>query len=136
VALVTIGTYRNTVEAELARGLLESEGIEARVLDAHTNALRDIALAVGARLVVDAEHAERARELLQKAASASVRDDPEDGPQCPRCKDRYAYEETSLLATVLRWLRRRATATTHWRCRKCDFTWEMASPASPHGPYR
>jgi hypothetical protein len=136
VALVTVGTYPNTVEAELARAFLEAEGIHGRVLDAHTSALAGAVPATGARIVVDAEDAERARDLLQKAASASVPDDPEDGPQCPRCNDRYAYEEKSQLENVWRWLRGRTATTTRWRCRKCHLTWQTPSAASPRGPYR
>ena len=64
--LVTIETYMNPLEAHIARGLLESEGIPATLgSEHHVWASWHFAQALGGvRLQVPAEYAHRARDVL------------------------------------------------------------------------
>lgn len=64
--LVTIDTYMNPLEAHIARGLLESEGIPATLgSEHHVWASWHFAQALGGvRLQVPAEFAHRARDVL------------------------------------------------------------------------
>jgi hypothetical protein len=57
-----VAVFTRLEEAELARGLLESDGIPAALLDAHVTAL--LPSVGGVRLLVPAWSAERAAELL------------------------------------------------------------------------
>jgi hypothetical protein len=63
---VTLKSFNTTIEAHLARGMLESEGVEAVIRDEHTISIRPyLSQALGGvRLDVLEEDFERARELL------------------------------------------------------------------------
>jgi hypothetical protein len=76
----TIKTFANVIEAEIAKSLLDSEGIESFVRDAHTvsiNMLYSNALG-GIRLDVKATDAERAIELLNQTFAV-------EAPVCEKC---------------------------------------------------
>jgi hypothetical protein len=63
----TVGYYDALFEAEMARGLLESEGIEAIVLNENTSSVLPFGDAIASLrpyVVVADEDLERARELL------------------------------------------------------------------------
>jgi hypothetical protein len=63
--LVTVATFTDVPEAELARERLELEGIRAFVLDAAAGGVMPyIAESTGVRLQVEPKDAERAREIL------------------------------------------------------------------------
>jgi len=68
-----VAVYGRLEEAELARGLLEAEGIPAALLDAHVAALGLGPAVGGVRLLVPAWSAERAVDLL---SPPPVADDP------------------------------------------------------------
>jgi hypothetical protein len=59
-----VAVYARLEEAELARGLLEADGIPAALLDAHVAALGLGAAVGGVRLLAPAWSTERAAELL------------------------------------------------------------------------
>jgi len=63
--LVTVGTYNNKIDADLAQGALEAGGIEA-MLTADDAGGQQPALVMGkgVRVLVRAEDAERAKEIL------------------------------------------------------------------------
>ena len=67
--LVTVGNYFDRISAELAKGILDMEGIESYVRADDMGGMRPSLLtgAGGAWLIVRAEDAERASELLQVA---------------------------------------------------------------------
>ena len=70
--LTTVATYVTAYEAELARGFLESNGIDAFLGDAIVSRVVSyLAVAGGFKLQVRSEDVEAARELL-----ASVRPGP------------------------------------------------------------
>ncbi|HEY3822827.1 MAG TPA: DUF2007 domain-containing protein [Polyangiaceae bacterium] len=63
--LVTVATFKDTPEAQLARERLELEGIRAFVIDAQTGGVMPyLAESMGIRLQVEPQDAERAREIL------------------------------------------------------------------------
>ncbi len=68
--LVVVASYRFPMEAEMARIRLESVGIEAQILGAHTwtNVGIDVSvLEGGVRLLVREEDAERALKIIAEA---------------------------------------------------------------------
>lgn len=75
--LVTIGNYFDRISAELAKGILDVDGIESYISADDAGGMRPSLLtgAGGAGLVVRAEDAVRATELLQ--ASSQDEDWPE-----------------------------------------------------------
>lgn len=70
----TIRTYSAPVDAELARAHLESEGIEAIVLDVHQSSLQPLhAFATGGvRLQVSSEAAQRAVQILEHEPDSAI----------------------------------------------------------------
>lgn len=85
---VTIARYTYPYEAQIARALLDSEGIEAFVADEQTINMQWLysdALG-GVRLQVAVEDRERALQILQEDREASlVEQEGEDRPACPVC---------------------------------------------------
>lgn len=59
--LITIATYSNTTEAQIAKGLLEAEGIRCQL----KNEIISQTLPVGVELMVAAEDEERAESILE-----------------------------------------------------------------------
>jgi hypothetical protein len=82
--LVPIATYENLSEAEVAKSLLDAEGIEVVIRDQPlASLLPPIALANGGlTLLVAADDAEEAREVLSKPDSTEEL--VEDAPQPPQ----------------------------------------------------
>ncbi len=74
MALITIATYDFWPDAEIARGRLQSEGIDAWLADQHLVQLDWLySIAVGGiKLQVAPEDAERARRILDRDDSASL----------------------------------------------------------------
>lgn len=67
-----VRTFSDRGEAEIARAMLEAEGIEARVTaDDVGEKVPSFDLSAGLQLVVDAEDADRAIELLDEEISES-----------------------------------------------------------------
>lgn len=90
-----IATYLHPWEAEIARGLLESEGIRARLADENTVRMDwNIALALGGiRLFVPAESVQAAREVLERQRNGeyeqALENEQEVAPAvCERCGSR------------------------------------------------
>ena len=148
-SLATVATYSETFEAQIARSALSAHGVRAFIADEHLATLNPhyIGAASGIRLQVRRADLERAAEILS-AATTAAEDDPEDeddeakadGPRCPRCEARYAYQDWSagqllvialLLGLPLLFLQKR------WHCRKCHAYWRPgAAPPRPESPYR
>ena len=87
--LVTIETYTNPLEAHIARGLLESEGVPATLgSEHHVWASWHFAQALGGvRLQVPAEYADRARDVLgrQRRGEFQAALEQEQGVDESRC---------------------------------------------------
>ena len=62
----TIRTYVNAVEAEMARQVLENEGVRACVVDGHMGNMFHVAVG-GVKLAVDEADVEKAIEILEKS---------------------------------------------------------------------
>ena len=63
--LVAVGTYPNKIDAELAQGALEAADIEAMVTADDAGGLQPgLWVGEGVRVLVRAEDAERAKEIL------------------------------------------------------------------------
>jgi hypothetical protein len=69
-----VAAYTRLDEAELARGLLESEGIQVALLDAQVSALGLGAAIGGVRMLVPAWEARRAHDLLSDPPRAAPGD--------------------------------------------------------------
>ncbi len=65
--LVTVGTFLNRVDAELAQGALQAHGIESLVSADDAGSQRPHLWMGGVRLLVRAEDAERASKVLGAA---------------------------------------------------------------------
>ena len=80
IHLVTIATFRDSWEAHLALGKLESEGIPAVLIDENSVGRGGIygAIGVGIKLQVPAVDAERALAALPKRVRATI-------VKCPKC---------------------------------------------------
>ena len=76
---VIVKSFTDKGEAEIAKGLLEAEGIDA-VITADDLGSEGPGMTFGRpiNLVVDAEHADQASELLDAAAEDAGGDDEED----------------------------------------------------------
>ena len=76
--MAEVGHFLSPIEADLARGFLESQGIPARIArDAAGGARPDLSGLTGIRLLVPASLAEDAQELL---ASVESEEDPDLSP--------------------------------------------------------
>lgn len=86
---ITVASYTDAVQAHLARGRLEAEGVPAEVADEHyvwadwmmSNALGGVKLRVPERM------AERAARILSdlEAGEFALADPAQDEEHCPRC---------------------------------------------------
>lgn len=84
--LVTVRTFGNLAEAELAKGLLDSAGIDSFLFDENMGRLYWINVTQGIRLRVDAENAEAANRILDENVSEFTA--PEDvRPDDPDARD-------------------------------------------------
>ena len=63
--LVTVGTFANPIEAELAQGALQAAGIESLVSADDAGGLRPSLWLTGIRLLVRSEDVKQAEELLE-----------------------------------------------------------------------
>jgi hypothetical protein len=105
-----VASYTFLYEADLARALLEANGIEARLLDDLQLQQRwYLAQALGGvKVAVLATDAYRARELLAEDHSAELDEEPESqlpaapSERCPRCGAGADRESRQLLRPRLR----------------------------------
>jgi Putative prokaryotic signal transducing protein len=66
-ALVVVGTFLNHIEADMARGALEAADIESMISADDAGGLRPHLWMGGIRLLVRAEDAEQASEILSRS---------------------------------------------------------------------
>jgi hypothetical protein len=139
---VQVGSYYDVVQAQLARSLLEGNGIDATVIEAaaFNPLLSDVA--GGVRLEVDALDEERALAILKRSALAVDDDRDENVVRCPRCELQYCFFERPrivgatpaaagsiaiVFVSALLWF-----LPKRWCCHKCGHVWKDAS----EGPKR
>jgi hypothetical protein len=78
--LETVGNFLNRVDAEIACGALQAEGIEAMVAADDAAGTRPHLWLGGVRIRVHADDVERAQQILRDAENAQPPGDAADGP--------------------------------------------------------
>jgi hypothetical protein len=131
--LITLWVYRDLPEALLAKGKLESEGIECFLADDNmvrmdwfwSNAVG------GIKLRVEQEDAEAALELLGEAIPATLSVD-EGGkeyrqPQCPKCRSLdIKFESVNEFALPFLYVFSLPFpfSKKSWKCENCGNEWQ------------
>lgn len=101
--VVVVATFSMPLEAEMARGQLEAEGIPARVADEDTVTLFNLGGAFGTvKLMVSEEHLERARAILDELPEPISVPAPTDieaeesvaGWICAQCDTEVSVDQT------------------------------------------
>jgi len=106
---VTIARYLNMAEADLARGHLEAEGIEAFVAGDYAASTIGVLGTGGIGLQVREEDVARALEILGIEAEEEG-EVPEDAVVCPNC------QSLDVRMPIL---------GNEWRCNECGHRWEL-----------
>ncbi|WP_407353269.1 putative signal transducing protein [Luteimonas sp. R10] len=118
--LVIVASYTDPIEAQIARGLLAAEGIDAHLGDEHSALANwEWRLAIGGvKLRVPEEQAMHARRILQAldAGAYALQDDPDPDQPTPGAalhapyresrSSRLAWAALMLLGIPLPWRRR------------------------------
>jgi hypothetical protein len=144
--LVTLRSYRDTIDAELAKARLESAGISAVIVDQHLASIQWLySRAIGGvKVKVDESDLQGARQALREDRSADLLDIPESqfppaaGDHCPACgssdvaPSRLQRNAAAIsLATglpLIAWRRR-------WVCGSCNHSWKRARSGKVDVPW-
>jgi hypothetical protein len=125
--LVTIATVSSSMEANIMKSKLESEGIPCFVADQNMiniNPLYSNALG-GVRLQVRQSDIQEAQEILQLKIQSAV----PDAPPCPRCGSKdITYSKLPGILNILSLLGLLfflpgPRLKRHWICKKCRHPW-------------
>jgi Putative prokaryotic signal transducing protein len=128
--LVTIRRFQNLSEADLARGLLESAGIESFLLDDNTARMYVSTVVGGVSLQVNRADAEAASELLAQPIPESFDVEGVGSYQQPRCPECHSADTTfqRLYTPVIRtyaWADDPVPEKSWiWKCKSCGYEWE------------
>jgi hypothetical protein len=133
-ALVTLQSFRDIPEALLAKGRLESAGIDCVLADGNlirmdwllSNAIG------GVRLQVDKNELESARAILDEPIPPELTDEelgePYEQPRCPRCYSLdIGFEKIDRFWTYSLWLLLSfpiPIGKNNWKCYTCGAEWE------------
>ncbi len=143
--LVTLRSYRDPIEADVARAQLEDAGIPSVVFDDHlitVQWLYSIAIG-GVKLELDSVNVVRANEILGEDRSADLagipesRNPPSDGEQCPKCgsTDVSSSPFRRNLAALSFLLEFPIVAgRRRWRCHVCRNVWRRRSSSPAEAP--
>lgn len=143
--LVTLRSYRDPIEADVARAHLEDAGIPSVVFDDHlitAQWLYSVAIG-GAKLKVDAADVMRANEILGEDRSAELAEIPEsrnpasDGERCPTCGSQdvapsAVRRNLAALALVLDFPI--GVGRRRWRCQACGTDWRRRTGSPGETP--
>ena len=111
--LVTIATFRTLGEAHVAKGALESEGVECVLTDENIAGIYSPAIG-GIRLQVPADDKDRALEILP-ADEPTPADEPlPDQKVCPKCGSTGIHFVEKKLFSL---------DPTHRACDQCGARW-------------
>jgi hypothetical protein len=135
MALVAFRSYRDLIDAELDKTMLDAEGIPATILDENLVAVQWLySNAIGGvKLAVDEMHLEVARAALDQENSADLlrvpesQSPPADGDNCPSCRSSEIYRSRLFRSAaaislgigfpLIAWRRR-------WFCAGCGHSWK------------
>ncbi len=141
--LVTVGKYESGFEVHLARTRLESEGIDAAVVDEHLadyNMLYGRTMG-GIRLLVRESDLARAREILEVETPTQSEEPATACPECGSGRIRHGLASGNLLVQVLMFLLIVATGLIaciflrwRWRCGECGHVWRAHSSEEDERP--
>lgn len=133
--LVTVASFTNPLEAHIARGRLEAEGIQAFVAHEHhvwANWFLSTALG-GVKIQVSPPDAQRAAEILgdertgRYEALLEAQARPAPAPVCPVChsRDIQAVHRSERISLVVVWLSSLPLPYTSgtMKCRACGHRW-------------
>ena len=143
--LVTLRSYRDPIEADVARNHLEDAGIASVVFDDHMITMQWLySIAIGgAKLKLDAADVVRAKEILGEDRSADLagipesRNPPSEGEQCPSCgSDDVSPSPVRRNLAALSFLLEFpiVAGRRRWRCHTCRNTWRRRSSSPAEAP--
>lgn len=125
---VAIRTFNNPVEARIAQGLLESQGINSFVKDENMGYNYSFAVG-GVKLMVREDEYEQALEILN--AESEIPDEPV-ATACPACgsnnvEKKQKFNFLSLLALIFMLpanTQPSGNSQMYWKCYMCGNKWE------------
>lgn len=142
-SLVTLRQYRDLPEALLAKGFLESAGIESFLLDETTirmDWLWSNALG-GVKLCVNPEDASSAAQILRQEIPEkfSIEGDGDfEPPRCPQCQSlNISYEDLNKPATYASTFLLNLPiqiSCRRWNCQSCGYVWDQTDEESNQNP--
>jgi hypothetical protein len=136
MALVTLRSYRDPIDAELAKTQLESAGIPAVVVDQYLISIQWLYSGAlgGVKVKVEESDLGIAREVLREDRTTDLSSIPEsqqtqlaDGDRCPMCGssevDRSRVQRNAAAISLALGLP--LVAWRHrWICRACNHSWK------------
>jgi hypothetical protein len=131
--LAVVGRYRDLPQAQMAKSLLESAGIECYLRDENTIRIewQWSNLMGGIRLQVPVADQEIAEAILAQPIPESIAIEGESDyrqPRCPRCNSLdILHESTSQKVGVAYWLVLGfpvAMSKDEWKCHTCGAVWK------------
>lgn len=130
--LLVIRRFRDLPEAMLAKGKLESQGLDSFIADDNMVRMDWLwsNLVGGVKLLVDAEDEERALRVLDEAIPAEIDFEGETEylqPRCPNCKSldinfEEVYKPIAYASLIVNFplpVQRKG-----WVCQNCQHTWQ------------
>ena len=93
MALITIKTFQNSVDAHIFKAKLESEGIRCYLFDENTvsvNPLYNITVG-GIKLNINEKDLEKAKEVYAELNSTPYTDEQDEIIHCPKCNSSNIY---------------------------------------------
>jgi len=139
--LVALRRFRDLPEALLAKGFLESAGVESFLIDETTIRMDWLwsNLLGGVKLCVNQEDADAASQILsQEIPEKFSIDGAEDfeQPRCPQCQSLdisyedlnkpATYASTFLLSLPIQ------VSCRRWNCQSCGYVWDQTDEESKH----
>jgi hypothetical protein len=141
--LVALRQFRDLPEALLAKGFLESAGVESFLIDETTIRMDWLwsNLLGGVKLCVNHEDADAAAQILSleipEKFSVEGAGDFEQ-PHCPQCQSLdISYEDLNKPATYASTFLLNLpvqVSCRRWNCQSCGYIWEQTDEESKHSP--
>ncbi len=128
--LVTIATFSQVIEAQLAKTRLEADSIEVFISNENIVSMNWLLSGAvgGAKLLVRKEDEDRAKEILNENYKGELTENEYDIIKCPQCgSENTSFEKFSKRIAFLSWLLLTFPIPylkKKWRCRECGFEWK------------